>query len=167
MNLDMQRKLEKYAGPDHWNDPDMLEVGNGGLTVNEERAHFSLWCMLAAPLIAGNDLRHMTRETTNILTNREMIAIDQDSLGKQGSIIIDKNDYQVYMKPLSHGDTSICLFNRGDATKDVIVNWGELKIGNDFKLRDVWKHANVGTTATAFKASIPKHDVVVLKLIRK
>jgi alpha-galactosidase len=167
MNLDMQRKLEKYAGPDHWNDPDMLEVGNGGLTINEERAHFSLWCMLAAPLIAGNDLRHMTKETTGILTNKEMIAIDQDALGKQGYIIDDKSDYQIYMKPLSSGDTAICLFNRADATKDVTANWNELKIGNNFKLRDVWKHADVGTTATSFKASIPKHDVVVLRLSKQ
>ena len=167
MNLDMQRKLEKYAGPDHWNDPDMLEVGNGGLTVNEERAHFSLWCMLAAPLIAGNDLRHMTKATTDILTNKEMIAIDQDALGKQGYIISDENDYQVYMKPLSNGDSAICLFNRADTTKSVTVNWNVLKISNDFKLRDVWKHADAGTTSTAFKVSIPKHDVVVLRLSRK
>jgi alpha-galactosidase len=166
MNLDMQRNLEKYAGPGHWNDPDMLEVGNGRLTQQEERAHFSLWCMLAAPLIAGNDLRHMTKETLAVLTNEEMIAIDQDKLGKQGYLIVDHSDYQVYMKPLSDGDTAICLFNRGDTIKSVTVNWAELRIGNNFKLRDVWKHSAAGTTATLFKANIPKHDVVVLRLSR-
>ncbi|MEO6187318.1 MAG: hypothetical protein ABIO82_06440 [Ginsengibacter sp.] len=162
-----QLQLFRVLLPDHWNDPDMLEVGNGGLTTSEERAHFSLWCMLAAPLLAGNDLRHMTKEANDILTNKEMIAIDQDAFGKQGYLIVDKNDYQVFMKPLSNGETAICLFNRGDATKDVTVNWNDLKIGSDFKLRDVWKHADNGTTTTSFKASIPKHDVVVLRLSRK
>ena len=83
-NLDLEDGLEKYAGPGHWNDPDMLEVGNGGLTEDEERAHFSLWCMLAAPLLAGNDLRNMTPATKAILTNRAVIGIDQDPLGQQG-----------------------------------------------------------------------------------
>lgn len=167
MNLDMQRDLEKYAGPDHWNDPDMLEVGNGGLTVAEERAHFSLWCMLAAPLIAGNDLRNMTKQTTEILTNKEVIAVDQDKLGKQGYTIIDRQDFEVYMKPLSDGGTAICLFNRGNKLKDVNINWSDLKISNDFKIRDLWKHENVGTTAIAFKASIPQHDVIVLRLSKR
>jgi alpha-galactosidase len=167
MNLDMQRNLEKYAGPGHWNDPDMLEVGNGGLTVNEERAHFSLWCMLAAPLIAGNDIRQMTKETTEILTNREMIAIDQDPLGRQGYIIVDKRDYQVYLKPLLNGDTAICLFNRADTEKNVTVKWADLKIGNNLKIRDVWKHAGAGTTDSDFTCRIPKHDVVVLRLSKK
>jgi alpha-galactosidase len=167
MNLDMQRNLEKYAGPGHWNDPDMLEVGNGGLTVNEERAHFSLWCMLAAPLIAGNDIRQMTKETTEILTNREMIAIDQDPLGRQGYIIVDTRDYQVYLKPLLNGDTAICLFNRADTEKNVTVKWADLKIGNNLKIRDVWKHAGAGTTDSDFTCRIPKHDVVVLRLSKK
>ena len=167
MNLDMQRNLEKYAGPGHWNDPDMLEVGNGGLTVSEERAHFSLWCMLAAPLIAGNDIRRMTKETTEILTNREMIAIDQDPLGRQGYIIVDKRDYQVYLKPLMNGDTAICLFNRADTEKDVTVKWSDLEIGDNLKIRDVWKHAGAGTTGSDFKCRIPKHDVVVLRLSKK
>ena len=164
MNLDMQRRLEKYAGPDHWNDPDMLEVGNGGLTASEERAHFSLWCMLAAPLIAGNDLRNMTKETKEILTNKEVIAVDQDKLGMQGYRIVDEQNFEVYMKPLSDGDTAICLFNRGEETKNVNINWSEYKISGNFKIRDLWKHADAGTTATAFKTSIPKHDVVVLRL---
>ena len=167
MNLDMQRKLEKYAGPDHWNDPDMLEVGNGGLTISEERSHFSLWCMLAAPLIAGNDLRNMTKATTEILTNKEVIAVDQDKLGKQGYRIVDEQNFEIYLKPLNNGDTAICLFNRGEETKNVNINWSDYKISSDFKIRDLWKHADAGTTAIAFKASIPKHDVVVLRLSKE
>lgn len=167
MNLDMQRKLEKYAGPDHWNDPDMLEVGNGGLTVSEERAHFSLWCMLAAPLIAGNDLRNMTKVTTEILANKEVIAVDQDKLGNQGYRIVDEQNFEIYMKPLSDGDTAICLFNRGDQIKNVNINWSDLKLSNDFKIRDLWKHADIGTTTTLFKASIPRHDVIVLRLSKR
>jgi alpha-galactosidase len=167
MNLDMQRKLEKYAGPDHWNDPDMLEVGNGGLTTSEERAHFSLWCMLAAPLVAGNDLRNMTKETKEILTNKEVIAVDQDKLGRQGYRIVDEQNFEVYMKPLSDGDTAICLFNRGEETKNVNINWSEYKIPGNFKIRDLWKHADAGTTATDFKTIIPKHDVIVLRLSRR
>ncbi len=100
VNLDLQKGLEKYAGPGRWNDPDMLEVGNGALTVAEERAHFSLWCMLAAPLIAGNDLSNMSKETISILTNKEVIAIDQDRLGKQGYLIHDEENFQIFLKPI-------------------------------------------------------------------
>jgi alpha-galactosidase len=167
MNLDMQRRLEKYAGPDHWNDPDMLEVGNGGLTTSEERAHFSLWCMLAAPLVAGNDLRNMSKETKEILTNKEEIAVEHDKLGRQGYRIVDEQNFEVYMKPLSDGDTAICLFNRGEETKNVNINWSEYKISGNFKIRDLWKHADAGTTATDFKTIIPKHDVIVLRLSRR
>ncbi len=98
--LDMREDIRKYAGPDHWNDPDMMEIGNG-MTVNEDRAHFSLWAMMAAPLIAGNDLRNMSPETIAILTNKEVIAIDQDSLGVQGFKHIDDENFEVWVKPLA------------------------------------------------------------------
>jgi len=122
-NLDLQRGLEQYAGPGHWNDPDMLEVGNGSLSAAEDRAHFSLWCMLAAPLIAGNDLNNMTKETRSVLTNKELIAIDQDRLGKQGWLIQNDEYFQIFLKPLSGGDTAICLFNRGDQPREVNIDW--------------------------------------------
>ena len=164
VNLDLQQGLEKYAGPGRWNDPDMLEVGNGGLTTAENRAHFSLWCMLAAPLIAGNDLSNMSKETVSTLTNKEVIALDQDKLGKQGYLIENEEYFQIYLKPLSGGDTAICLFNRGDQTKEANIDWKKYKIGAGHSIRDLWKKQAAGTTATSFKASIPKHDVVVLRL---
>ena len=162
--LDMQNGLEKYAGPGHWNDPDMLEVGNGGLTPEEERAHFSLWCMIAAPLIAGNDIGNMTKQTTEILTNKDVIAIDQDKLGKQGYKILDGVDFEIYMKPLAGGDMAICLFNPGGKPIDTEVKWDTYKIANDFKLTDLWAHKSACTTATSFKAKIASHDVVMLRL---
>jgi len=164
VNLDLQQGLEKYAGPGRWNDPDMLEVGNGGLTTAENRAHFSLWCVLAAPLIAGNDLSNMSKETVSTLTNKEVIALDQDKLGKQGYLIENEEYFQIYLKPLSGGDTAICLFNRGDQTKEANIDWKKYKIGAGHSIRDLWKKQAAGTTATSFKASIPKHDVVVLRL---
>jgi alpha-galactosidase len=163
-NLDLQKGLEKYAGPGHWNDPDMLEVGNGALSASEDRAHFSLWCMLAAPLLAGNDLGNMTKETSTVLTNKELIAVDQDKLGKQGYLIKNDEYFQIFLKPLSGGDTAICLFNRGDQTREVSIDWKEFHIGSDLSLRDLWKHQAAGNTSVPFKGSIPKHDVIVLRL---
>jgi alpha-galactosidase len=120
--LDMQKDFRKYAGPDHWNDPDMMEVGNG-LTVSESRAHFSLWGMLAAPLIAGNDIRKMSREIRDILTNKEVIAIDQDRLGVQGFRYFDFGDVEVWAKPLVKDRWAFCFLNRADTSRPVEVNW--------------------------------------------
>ena len=167
-NLDMQRGLEKYAGPGHWNDPDMLEVGNNGLTNEEERAHFSLWCIFAAPLIAGNDLSAMSKPIKKeILTNKEAIAIDQDPLGKQGYKIIDETDFEIFLKPLSDGDIAVCLFNRGEQSKAVTINWSDYKISGGFKIRDTWKHESAGTTTSRYTATIARHDVVLLRLSKK
>ena len=110
--IDKQEGLRKYAGPGHWNDPDMLEVGNG-MAVNEDRAHFSMWCMLAAPLIAGNDLRHISRETLEILTNKEVIAVNQDALGVEGFKYSAKDGVEVWFKPLSNDAWAMCFLNRG------------------------------------------------------
>jgi alpha-galactosidase len=166
VNLDLQKGLEKYAGPGRWNDPDMLEVGNGVLTIAEERAHFSLWCMLAAPLIAGNDLSTMSKETIGILTNKEVIAIDQDKLGKQGYLIQDEEKFQIFLKPLSGGDTAIFLFNRGDLPREMTIDWKKYKIGPDHALRDLWKKQAVGTTSTDYKANVGGHDVVMLRVAK-
>jgi alpha-galactosidase len=166
INLDMQKNLEKYAGPDRWNDPDMLEVGNGGLTPEEERAHFSLWCMLAAPLMAGNDVRTMSAATKEILTNKEAIAVDQDSLGRQGYKILDGEELEIFMKPLAGGDTAICIFNRSNGPKKVDLNWDDYKISSKFYIRDLWLHRDIGTTAQNFKATLARHDVRLLRLHR-
>jgi hypothetical protein len=124
--LDQQVGLEKYAGPGGWNDPDMLEVGNGGMTAGEYRAHFGFWCLLASPLMAGNDLRSMTPETRDILTNKEVIAIDQDPLGAQGRKIRDDDDLEVWAKRLSGGAQAVILFNRGRDEQAIAVSWQEI-----------------------------------------
>ena len=119
-----QTDLARYAGPGKWNDPDMREVGNGGMTTEEYRTHFSLWCMLASPLMAGNDLQNMTPETKAILLNREMIAIDQDSLGQQATCYRDNGDYQIWVKSLSNNEKAICLLNKSDEKKSVLNGAG-------------------------------------------
>jgi alpha-galactosidase len=165
-NLDLQRGLEKYAGPGHWNDPDMLEIGNGVLTTEEERSHFSLWCMLAAPLLAGNDLRNMSAETRGILTDRNLIAIDQDPLGRQGYEESYEQDLEVFLKPLQGGDTAVCLFNRGDQEKKIDFDWRKHHIAPGHAIRDLWKNEAAGTTDMPFRGTIGRHQVIVLRLSR-
>jgi alpha-galactosidase len=121
-----QKDLARYAGPGKWNDPDMLEVGNGGMTNEEYKTHFSLWCMLAAPLIAGNDLQNMTPEIKSILLNKEMIEIDQDSLGRQATCYRDNGDYQIWVKALKNNEKAICLLNTSDEKKSVLVDFALL-----------------------------------------
>ena len=115
-------KLEQYAGPDHWNDPDMLEVGNRGLTVAESRAHFSFWCILASPLMMGHDVRQMKDDILNILTNKEVIAVNQDVLGKQGYRVIDETGREVWIKELSNGDWAVCMLNDSAADAKCRLN---------------------------------------------
>jgi len=165
-NLDLQRGLEKYAGPGHWNDPDMLEIGNGVLTTEEERSHFSLWCMLAAPLLAGNDLRAMSVETRAILTNKNIIALDQDPLGRQGYEESYEQELEVFVKPLQGGDTAVCLFNRGDQEKKLNLDWRKHHIASGHAIRDLWKNETAGTTDMPFRATIGRHQVIVLRLSR-
>lgn len=121
-----QKDLSRYAGPGKWNDPDMLEVGNGGMTTEEYRTHFSLWCMLASPLMAGNDLANMTPETKAILMNTEMIAIDQDTLGRQATLYRDNGDYQIWVKGLANNEKAVCLLNTSDEKKSVLVDFALL-----------------------------------------
>ncbi len=110
-----QNGLEKFAGPGHWNDPDMLEIGNGGMKPDEYITHMTLWCILAAPLLAGNDLSQMTPETLAILTNKEVIAVDQDPRGIEGRRIAEEGPLEVWAKPLAHGSVAVALFNRGES----------------------------------------------------
>ncbi len=164
--LDRVADLYSYSGPDHWNDPDMLEVGNSGLTVNESRAHFSLWCILAAPLIAGNDLRDMTKETVEILTNKEAIAVDQDPLGKQGVKVRDDGDFEVWVKQLSDGSRAVVLFNRSMEDKEMAVSWEELGYPSYLKclVRDLWQHKDTGKFKERYSAKVPSHDAVMIKV---
>jgi alpha-galactosidase len=163
--LNKQDGLEKYAGPDHWNDPDMLEVGNKGLSLTESKSHFSLWAMLAAPLMAGNDVRNMSEEIRTILTNKDVIAIDQDPLGKQGYRFMEHPSKEIWVKELSNGEWAICFFNSGDENMTIRVNWTYLPFLNGtFKIRDIWQKKEIGKTDTDYSSDIAPHDVVLLRL---
>jgi alpha-galactosidase len=164
--LDLQDGLESYAGPGHWNDPDMLEVGNGGMTAIEYRAHFSLWCMLAAPLMAGNDIRNMKPGIAAILTNKEVIAIDQDALGLQGRRVKRDGDYEVWAKQLSDGSRAVALLNRGKAEGRITVSWNEIGYPDHLaaSVRDLWAKQDLGKQTGSFSASVPSHGVVMLKI---
>ena len=164
--LDQQVGLEKYAGPGGWNDPDMLEVGNGGMTTAEYRAHFSLWCLLSAPLIAGNDIRDMTPATKAILTNRDVIALDQDPLGKQGRRIRDDGDLEVWAKWLQGGDIAVALLNRSRQDKEIGLGWTELGLSANaaLRVRDLWTGQDHGATKSVFAATVPSHDVVLVRV---
>jgi alpha-galactosidase len=173
--IDMQKDLRKYAGPGHWNDPDMLEVGNG-MTTSEDRAHFSMWCMLAAPLIAGNDLHTMSKETIDILTNKEAIAVDQDSLGIQGFRYTNFGNVELYVKPLKNNEIALCFLNRGETNQKIEFDWKKYTIedglthilikfeSTTYNLRDLWAKKNIGNTKTPFIAEIPPHDIIMLRL---
>lgn len=165
--LDKQIGLEKYSGPGHWNDPDMLEVGNGRQTNTEYTAHFSFWALLSAPLIAGNDLRTMDKETVKILTNKEVIAVNQDKLGKQGYKISDSGDKEVWLKELENGDYSIILFNRGSENQHVSVHWEMISpehTSATFLVRDLWEHEDLGAFKFGFSGLVPSHGVKMIKV---
>ena len=173
--LDMQKGLREHAGPGHWNDPDMLEVGNG-MSVSEDRAHFSMWAMLAAPLMAGNDLRSMSEETRRILTNKEVIAVNQDVLGVQGFQYWARNQVEVWFKPLGNNDWAMAVLNRGEAAYQLSFDWQREQVADTFSkrearfdlteysVRDLWAGRDLGTTRRTLSATIPPHDVLMLRL---
>lgn len=162
--LDMQVGLEKFAGPGHWNDPDMLEVGNGKMKSTEYIAHFSFWCLLAAPLMAGNDLRTMSDSTKLILTNPYAIKINQDKLGIQGSKIFDEGDFEIWSKKLSNNETALIFFNRNWTENTFNIDWKKLGINHDSQLFDIWKNAVVGKTGTTSKVTVSSRSVLFYKL---
>ncbi len=176
--LDMQEGLRVHAGPGHWNDPDMMEVGNG-MSESEDRAHFSMWAMLAAPLLAGNDIRTMSEETRGILTNRNVIAVDQDPLGIQGFTYAEDGDLEIWFKPLENEDWAMCILNRGTTPRHVEFSWQEEKVEDDFadrealfgfrvyRVRDLWTGEDMGTTQTPLQATVAGHDVLMVRLIRQ
>jgi alpha-galactosidase len=162
--VDRQVDLHPFAGPDHWNDPDMLEVGNGGMTDDEYRAHFSMWAMLAAPLMAGNDLRDMSAATRAILTAPEVIAIDQDRLGKQAPRISNKQGAEEWARPLHGGAHAVLLLNRGDAPATLAVTWAELGLTGPRAVRDVWERADLGVRADGHEATVGRHAAALFRL---
>jgi alpha-galactosidase len=159
-----QGTVAPYAKPGSWNDPDMLEVGNGGMTTEEYRLHFSLWAMLAAPLIAGNDLRSMSPEIRSILTNKEVIAVDQDALGKEATPIAQDGDVEIYGRPLASGDYAVAFFNRGEQPAKTTLRWSNLQMGGKHAVRDLWQHANRGAFADQFATDVPAHGVVMIRV---
>jgi alpha-galactosidase len=162
--VDQQVGLQSYAGPGHWNDPDMLEVGNGGMSDNEYRAHFSLWAMLAAPLIAGNDLRDIRPEIHDILTNKEVIAVDQDSLGREGERVWKNGDLEVWAKQLRDGSRAVILLNRGSVEAEISANWEDLGYPSrvSASVRDLWQHKDLGKFTGKFSAPVTSHGVVMV-----
>lgn len=157
--------LAAYAGPGHWNDPDMLEIGNGGMTATEYRTHMSMWAMMAAPLIIGTDLRTASAETLSILGNRDVIAIDQDRLGVQGAVVSDEHGLMVLDKPLANGDRAIALYNSTDALATVSVGTGAtgLRRAGAYRLTDVWTGATTQVKGT-ISAGVPAHGTVVYRV---
>ncbi|MEP6627641.1 MAG: glycoside hydrolase family 27 protein, partial [Ginsengibacter sp.] len=169
--VDQQVGLEKYAGPGHWNDPDMLEVGNGGMTNTEYRAHFSLWAILAAPLIAGNDLFHMTEPTRDILTNKEVIAVSQDPGGKQGYKVADNGDQEVWVKPMSDGSFAVLLLNRGQDRAFMTATVEEVGLSKSasFKVVNLWSQGGRNqektySTNDLIRSSVPSHGVAMFRV---
>jgi alpha-galactosidase len=163
-----QDQLAPYAGPGHWNDPDMLEIGNGGMTDIEYRTHMSLWSMLAAPLISGNDLRDMTPAIHDILTNKEVIAVDQDPDGKQATRISKSGDQEIWARPLTGGAYAVALFNRAQSDAKMTVKWSDVGIkGKPRKVRDLWSHSDVETGGSDYSATVPGHGVLMLRISSK
>ena len=164
--LDLQNGIESYAGPGHWNDPDMLEVGNGGMTTEEYRAHFSLWSILAAPLIAGNDLRDMKPEIHDILTNKEVIAVNQDPLGSEGRRVVKDGDLEVWAKQMQDGSRAVVLLNRDVTEKEIGVSWENLGYPSHLSasVRDLWKAKDLGQFKGKFSSKVAPHSAVMLKV---
>jgi alpha-galactosidase len=158
-----QEELAPYAKPGHWNDPDMLEIGNGGMTETEYRTHMSLWALLSAPLLAGNDLRDVKPEILSILTNRDVIAIDQDPLGRQGRRLRRDGDVEVWTKPLSGGGQAVGVFNRGAGSAQATIKCEEVQLC-DADVRDLWAAHSQPARFTSYSASIPSHGVALLRI---
>lgn len=175
--LDKQEGLRQYAGPGHWNDPDMMEVGNG-MSASEDKAHFSLWAMLAAPLIAGNDLRSMSKETLAILSNKDVIAVDQDKLGIQAFKYKTEPGLEYFFKPLENGEWAMLILNRSDDSQRVRFDWRNEKVVDElfkrsadfatieYKVKDLWSKQQ-SSSKTLLQLTIPRHDVVMYRLTPK
>ena len=164
--VDLNEPLWPFAGPGHWNDADMLEVGNGGMSPAEYRSHFSLWAMMASPLMAGNDIAHMDESTRSILLNKEVIAVDQDALGVQGHRVWKDGNSEVWVKPLSGGGRALLLFNRGDLPASIRATADQLgwPAGARAKIRDLWAHKDIGPWTGALESLVEPHGVAMFRI---
>mgnify|MGYP000010589350 FL=1 len=174
--IDIMADLYPYAGPGHWNDAEMLEVGNGGMNKEEYKTHFSMWCMLATPLMAGNDLRKMDADTKEILTNKEVIAVNQDKLGEQARRFMDMGEKEIWAKPLANGELAVCFLNRTESVWKLDYDWHKQTIyfadevnihKKEYKIRDLWKHQDIGTTKAHTQYEIAPHGVLMVRLSQK
>ena len=166
-NFDQNAFHAASGGRNHWSDPDMLEVGVPGISAIEEQSLFSLWAMSAAPLWAGNDLTQMSPRTREILTNRDVVAVDQDSLGKPATLVLeDKPGLQVWARPLAgeHGPQAVLLFNRTSEPAKMEVPWADLGIYRQATVRDLWSHQDMGTLPNGYTTQVPAHGVVMLRI---
>jgi alpha-galactosidase len=165
--VDLSSQYWSVARPGAWNDPDMLEVGNGGMTITEYRAHFSLWCLLAAPLIAGNDLKNMTPDIKEILTNKEVIAVNQDALGMQGRRAKRDADAEVWVKQLKDGGRAVILFNRRASETSISFTWEQIGYPAHLSasVRDLWAKKDLGKFNGKWVATVPSHGVVMIKVM--
>jgi alpha-galactosidase len=173
--LDMQAGKRPSSGPGHWNDPDMLEVGNG-LSPAEERAHFSMWAMLSAPLIAGNDLKAMSKDTRAVLTNHDVIAVDQDALGIPAFRHSASDGIEIWFKPLEQGEWAMAVLNRNSARRDVTFDWSRASVSDGlskrdahfdrdtYTLDDLWAHRRVGDTRKTLTLKLEAHDIAMYRL---
>ncbi len=160
-----QAGLAKFAGPGHWNDPDMLEVGNGGMTLDEYRTHMSLWAILAAPLLAGNDLTKMSPDTIALLTNREVLAINQDPAGQQGDRVWSEGPaLEIWARPLADGSKAVGLFNRETIPMQMTVKFPQIGFDGRVKLHDIWSAKDLGAMENAYFTTVPPHGVVLLRI---
>lgn len=161
---DRQSGLSQFAGPGHWNDPDFLEVGNGGMSFEEQKSHFSLWALMAAPLMTGNDLTRMSEETKTILLNRDVIAIDQDALGRAGDRVWQRGPLEVWARPLSGGAVAVGLFNQLTSATHITVKLADVGVHGDAQAEDLWEHHSIGVLHGSYTAVVPGHGVVMLRL---
>jgi alpha-galactosidase len=157
---------ETFAGPGHWNDPGLLQVGNGGMTPDEYRSQLNLWAVLAAPMMLGNDVRIMTRETLATLINEEIIAVDQDPLGRQGKRVVQNGKTEVWARPLADGSTAVAFFNRGDQSAPIAVSWAQLGLEGPRNVRDLWWHQNIGAANGRFVVFLTGHASLLVKMSR-
>ncbi|GJX76351.1 alpha-galactosidase [Tanacetum coccineum] len=156
---DENDKWAAYARPGGWNDPDMLEVGNGGMTTEEYRSHFSIWALAKAPLLVGCDIRSMSKETSEILLNKEVIAVNQDSLGVQGKKVKKNGDLEVWAGPLAHKKVVVVLWNRGGSTSQITAYWSDIGLNSTtvVKARDLWAHSTHKSIKGQISATIASH----------
>jgi len=164
---------EKFAGPGHWNDPDMLVVGYVGwsakvrptrLTPNEQYTHISLWCLLCSPLLIGCDMTKLDEFTLNLLTNDEVLDVSQDSLGRQAGRVVKNGSLEVWAKDLEDGSKAVGFFNRGEEESGMTVKWSELGLAQPQRVRDLWRQQDLGDAAGEFHATVPRHGVVLVKV---